>query len=198
MGNVTAIIVVCSICGFLILMLILFYKKLSNKSTKSKLEEEIKRYKNLNNGDAVDYNYQNMNKTKKDLKKEKKVQNQTTKIENRTLKLQNKINSKISMDSLEETNHVDESNIEEAVLTSEEKDLLNSESFKKNSDLERLKKQNEKFEKDLEREKEFDKFMDEFSYSRLPNNKNIMKQIEELPPKIKAIVLGNIFNKFDD
>lgn len=205
MGNITAIIVVCSICGFLILMLIFLYKKMSSKSSKSKLDEEINRYKNLNSGNVVDYSSDT--KTKKELNKEKKNEIKTNKVKDKTLKLQKKLNSKITIEKLEEFENHDENNIEDQDFYLQNQNDYQEEQVKNdlqdknknNSNLEeQAKKQKEKQDKDLEREKEFDKFMDEFSYSRLPNNKNIIKHIEDLPPKIKAIVLGNIFNKFDE
>ena len=55
------------------------------------------------------------------------------------------------------------------------------------------KKQNQR-----DRDKEFDDFMNQHSYSRVVSNKNLIKQMNKLPNKVKALLLGNVFNKFDE
>ena len=50
MGNMTAIIVVCSVCGVLILVLLFAYRRMSKKSSTSKLDKEINKYKRMNEG----------------------------------------------------------------------------------------------------------------------------------------------------
>jgi len=49
-----------------------------------------------------------------------------------------------------------------------------------------------------QRNKEFEEFMNEHSYSRKVLDKKLVNKIKELPPEIKAIILNNVFEKFDD
>ena len=51
--------------------------------------------------------------------------------------------------------------------------------------------------KKLSRDEEFEEFMNQHSFSRRVLDKNILDEIKNLSPKMKAIVLGNVFNKFD-
>ena len=71
MGNMTALIVVCSVCGLLILILLFAYKKISKKNSSSKLEEEINKYKRMNEGTYVEGQSKAVVKNKKQLKKKK-------------------------------------------------------------------------------------------------------------------------------
>ncbi|MBQ8908756.1 MAG: hypothetical protein IJY90_00490 [Clostridia bacterium] len=48
------------------------------------------------------------------------------------------------------------------------------------------------------RDEEFDEFLNEHSFTRRVFDGELLQQIKNLPPKIKAIVLGNVFNKFED
>lgn len=191
MGNITAIIVVCSICGLLILILLFAYKRISKKNSNSKLDEEINKYKKMNEG-TYDANesYGSDNKiNKKQLKKEKKQQ----KVAAKTQKLQQKVTNSVNIENLE-------GKVEEY-----------AENFDDNEEEERLFKSKEfgesynPFEEEKKtvvpkkhKQDDFDDFMNDYSYSRAAVNKNLLKEIKNLSPKVKALVLGNIFNKFDD
>ncbi|MBO5394433.1 MAG: hypothetical protein J6A28_00815 [Clostridia bacterium] len=52
--------------------------------------------------------------------------------------------------------------------------------------------------KALTRDEEFEQFLNEHSFSRRVLDKDILDEIKSLSPKMKAIVLGNVFNKFDE
>ena len=47
-------------------------------------------------------------------------------------------------------------------------------------------------------EDDFEDFLNEHAYSRSILNKDIMKKLKDLPPEIKAVILSNVFNKYDD
>lgn len=47
------------------------------------------------------------------------------------------------------------------------------------------------------RDEEFEQFLNEHSFSRRVLDKSVLDEIKSLSPKMKAIVLGNVFNKFD-
>lgn len=49
-----------------------------------------------------------------------------------------------------------------------------------------------------EDEDDFDKFMNEHSISRKVLDKRMIANLKDMPPEIKAIILSNVFNKFDD
>ncbi len=205
MGNITAIIVVCAVCGFLILCLLFLYKRLKNKSSNSKLDKEINRYKNMNKGE---YDNSQTDTNNKKAKNERKIEVKQQKAKNKTLKLQDKLNTKVNIENLEGQESIDNSDEDLKELYNEtnpkngyenhEIDNQKSENvFNEDFDESFFKQKNSK-NKNLNRDEDFDKFMDEFSYSRVPKNKSILEQIDKLPPKTKAIVLNNIFNKFDD
>ena len=48
------------------------------------------------------------------------------------------------------------------------------------------------------RDDDFEDFLDQHSYTRKIVNKNLLKKFNKLPPETKSIILGNVFNKFDD
>lgn len=52
--------------------------------------------------------------------------------------------------------------------------------------------------KKLTRDEEFEEFMNEHAFSRRVLDKSVLDEIKSLSPKMKAIVLGNVFNKFDE
>lgn len=45
---------------------------------------------------------------------------------------------------------------------------------------------------------EFEDFLDQHAYSRRIIGKDIMVKLKNLPPEIKAVILSNVFNKYDD
>lgn len=45
---------------------------------------------------------------------------------------------------------------------------------------------------------DFEEFLNEHSYSRRILNNDLIKNLKDLPPDIKAIILSNVFNKYDD
>lgn len=60
------------------------------------------------------------------------------------------------------------------------------------------KPKRKKTSKKLSRDDEFEKFMDEHAYSRRVFDKSLLKEINELSPRMKAIMLTKAFDKFDD
>ncbi len=190
MGNMTAIIVVCSVCGALILVLLFAYRKMSKKSSTSKLDEEINKYKRINEGSYFENaNVSTEQKNKKQLKKGKKEQKAAKKAQ----KLQQKVSNSVNIDDLEDKAEEYDQNQESFTTKRDESNLKNvDEKYNPFEEQEKITSQ-KKYTRD-----DFDDFMNEYSYSRAAVNKNLLKQMEKLPPKVKALVLGNIFNRFDD
>ncbi len=51
---------------------------------------------------------------------------------------------------------------------------------------------------DNDEDDDFEEFLNEHSYSRRILNNDLIKNLKDLPPDIKAIILSNVFNKYDD
>ena len=49
-----------------------------------------------------------------------------------------------------------------------------------------------------QKQDDFEQFLDEHAYSRRILNKDILSKIKDLPPEVKAVILSNVFNKYDD
>ena len=47
------------------------------------------------------------------------------------------------------------------------------------------------------KERDFEKFMDEHAFSRKVFDKTLLDKIKKLPPEIKSIIMGNVFDKFN-
>ena len=47
------------------------------------------------------------------------------------------------------------------------------------------------------RDQEFEDFLDEHAFSRKVFDKNLLNKIKKLPPEIKSVIMGNIFDKFN-
>lgn len=44
---------------------------------------------------------------------------------------------------------------------------------------------------------DFEDFLDNYSYTRKIIDKNLLKKLNSLPPEVKDIILGNVFNKYE-
>ena len=188
MGNMTAIIVVCSICGVLIIALLIAFKVMGSRGSKHNLDDQIEKYRKIGAGEISEYS-ETVKIDKKQLKNQKNQQKASIKTE----KLQKKLNQKVEIEeldeSLEETQET-ESNVQ-GLIESHSSSYLDE--SKTTSQKIMQKKQNQR-----DRDKEFDDFMNQHSYSRVVSNKNLIKQMNKLPNKVKALLLGNVFNKFDE
>ena len=193
MGNMTAIIVVCSICGVLIIALLIAFKVIGSRNSKHNLDDQIEKYRKMGAGEAVSANTTTDKTTKKQLKKQKNQQKATMKTE----KLQKKLNKTVEIEKLGENS--EENQETKTETTNAFQDLVEEHSSPYIAENERFTR---KFSQETanrhDRDKEFDDFMNEHSYSRVVANKNLVKQMSKLPNKVKALLLGNVFNKFED
>ncbi len=48
------------------------------------------------------------------------------------------------------------------------------------------------------RDDDFEQFLDEHSFTRKAFDKSLLSQIKNLPPEIKAVIMSNVFDKFND
>ena len=66
----------------------------------------------------------------------------------------------------------------------------------------RLKKKNENESISLERRKnsddDFEDFLNEHSFTRKVLDKDMVAKLNSMPPEVRAMILGNMFNKFED
>ena len=46
-------------------------------------------------------------------------------------------------------------------------------------------------------EDDFEEFLDKYSYTRKIIDKDLLKKLNSLPPEVKEMILGNVFNKYD-
>ena len=66
----------------------------------------------------------------------------------------------------------------------------------------RLKKKNENESISFERRKQsddyFEDFLNEHSFTRKVLDKDMVAKLNSMPPEVRAMILGNMFNKFED
>ncbi len=193
MGNMTAIIVVCSICGVLIVALLIAFKIMGSRSSKHKLDDQIEKYRRLGSGEETFSDTDVVKGDKKQLKQQKKQQKATLKTE----KLQEKINKKVEIENLEQA---EPSQTEQAMEQLQNFDNFSDDNkrFTQFSEQDDVHFDQQQKQSKFDRDKDFNDFMNEHSYSRVISNKKLLKEMSKLPNKVKALLLGNVFNKFDD
>ncbi len=49
-----------------------------------------------------------------------------------------------------------------------------------------------------DRDDDFEQFLNEHSFTRKVLDKSLISQIQKLPPEIKAVIMSNVFDKFND
>ena len=136
-------------------------------------------------------------------KKKKKLQQQIDALNNQKQE-QEEIESKVI---LSESSYVDENEFEQVdfkEFLNEDDDL--NDPFEDDDEFykslaEKYAKKDEpeiKPKKKLDRDAEFEKFLDENAMSRKVVDKSLSKELQSLPPKIKALLIGNIFNRYED
>ena len=54
------------------------------------------------------------------------------------------------------------------------------------------------YNKETQQIDDFDKFMEEHSYSRKIFNKPLLEKIKKLPPEVRMLLLSNVFDRIDD
>ncbi len=180
------IALICIICGCILLLLIvaIIFIRRSNKKRFNKLQENLKKYKaekeSLENDNKItlskDEEEIDTGEVKQNPIANEESENKTLKpiIEDFDFKPQNtKKTNQNNTNSIQSDNDFNQL------------DFLNQIRINKNS--------NRQQKKD-----DFEEFLDEHAYSRRIINKDIMSKIKNLPPEIKALILSNVFNKYDE
>lgn len=68
----------------------------------------------------------------------------------------------------------------------------NQYNYRRNNIKNAVKSQNQNEDDD------FEQFLNEHSYSRKILSGDLISKLQDLPPEIKAVILSNVFNKYDD
>lgn len=68
----------------------------------------------------------------------------------------------------------------------------NQYNYRRNNIKNAVKSQNQSEDDD------FEQFLNEHSYSRKILSGDLISKLQDLPPEIKAVILSNVFNKYDD
>lgn len=188
------IALICIICGGILLLFIvaIIFIRRSNKKRFQRLQENLNKYKEENK------NFEQDNKIT--LSKEPEApQNESV-----TQETSEPINIKLENTQQENTEKSQQPIIEEYDGWHDEpkeykrkpQSISNEDFFK--DELRKFIETNEKSKKKPEKTDDFEDFMNEHAYSRRIFNKDLLSKLRDLPPEIKAVILSNVFNKYDD
>ena len=188
------IALICIICGGILLLFIvaIIFIRRSNKKRFQRLQENLNKYKEENK------NFEQDNKIT--LSKEPEApQNESV-----TQETSEPINIKLENTQQENTEKSQQPIIEEYDGWHDEpkeykrkpQSISNEDFFK--DELRKFIETNEKSKKKPDKTDDFEDFMNEHAYSRRIFNKDLLSKIRDLPPEIKAVILSNVFNKYDD
>ena len=161
--DTNTILIIVGVGLLLLIILAIVCIRVSNKKRFTKLQENIKKYKEEN---------ENFGKDEKII---------LAKDEEKSVNQQNNV----------QVEKIVEEPKEEPIIEEYTSDLIEKE-----------KQRQMEFEKNLNSSKymkkdEFEEFLDEHAYSRRIINKDLMNKLKSLPPEVKAVLLSNLFNRYD-
>lgn len=188
------IALICIICGGILLLFIvaIIFIRRSNKKRFQRLQENLNKYKEENK------NFEQDNKIT--LSKEPEAPQN----ENIIQEINEPAGIKLENTQQENTEKSQQPIIEEYDGWHDEpkeykrkpQSISNEDFFK--DELRKFIETNEKSKKKPDKTDDFEDFMNEHAYSRRIFNKDLLSKIRDLPPEIKAVILSNVFNKYDD
>ena len=188
------IALICIICGGILLLFIvaIIFIRRSNKKRFQRLQENLNKYKEENK------NFEQDNKIT--LSKEPEAPQN----ENILQEINEPAGIKLENTQQENTEKSQQPIIEEYDGWHDEpkeykrkpQSISNEDFFK--DELRKFIETNEKSKKKPDKTDDFEDFMNEHAYSRRIFNKDLLSKIRDLPPEIKAVILSNVFNKYDD
>ena len=188
------IALICIICGGILLLFIvaIIFIRRSNKKRFQRLQENLNKYKEENK------NFEQDNKIT--LSKEPEVpQNENIIQETREpagIKLENTQQENTEKSQQPIIEEYDGWHDEPKEYKRKPQSISNEDFFK--DELRKFIETNEKSKKKPDKTDDFEDFMNEHAYSRRIFNKDLLSKIRDLPPEIKAVILSNVFNKYDD
>lgn len=188
------IALLCIICGGILLLFIvaIIFIRRSNKKRFQRLQENLNKYKEENK------NFEQDNKIT--LSKEPEAPQN----ENIIQEINEPADIKLENTQQENTEKSQQPIIEEYDGWHDEpkeykrkpQSISNEDFFK--DELRKFIETNEKSKKKPDKTDDFEDFMNEHAYSRRIFNKDLLSKLRDLPPEIKAVILSNVFNKYDD
>lgn len=188
------IALICIICGGILLLFIvaIIFIRRSNKKRFQRLQENLNKYKEENK------NFEQDNKIT--LSKEPEApQNESVTQETREpvdTKLENTLQEDKETSQQPIIEEYDGWHDEPKEYKRKPQSISNEDFFK--DELRKFIETNEKSKKKPEKTDDFEDFMNEHAYSRRIFNKDLLSKLRDLPPEIKAVILSNVFNKYDD
>ncbi len=188
------IALICIICGGILLLFIvaIIFIHRSNKKRFQRLQENLNKYKEENK------NFEQDNKIT--LSKEPEApQNENIIQETREpadIKLENTQQENTEKSQQPIIEEYDGWHDEPKEYKRKPQSISNEDFFK--DELRKFIETNEKSKKKPEKTDDFEDFMNEHAYSRRIFNKDLLSKLRDLPPEIKAVILSNVFNKYDD
>lgn len=188
------IALICIICGGILLLFIvaIIFIRRSNKKRFQRLQENLNKYKEENK------NFEQDNKIT--LSKEPEAPQN----ENIIQEINEPADIKLENTQQENTEKSQQPIIEEYDGWHDEpkeykrkpQSISNEDFFK--DELRKFIETNEKSKTKPDKTDDFEDFMNEHAYSRRIFNKDLLSKLRDLPPEIKAVILSNVFNKYDD
>lgn len=188
------IALICIICGGILLLFIvaIIFIRRSNKKRFQRLQENLNKYKEENK------NFEQDNKIT--LSKEPEApQNENIIQETREpadIKLENTQQENTEKSQQPIIEEYDGWHDEPKEYKRKPQSISNEDFFK--DELRKFIETNEKSKKKPDKTDDFEDFMNEHAYSRRIFNKDLLSKLRDLPPEIKAVILSNVFNKYDD
>lgn len=184
MDSTLLIVIICASVVVAIGLLILLVHR-ANKKSAEKLQQNINKYKKLSQ--QVEIN------SKVTLPTEEKIETAKEEIPNKE-EISNKEETLNEVNSVEEanTNPFIEEYVDEDVYTNFQRDYI------KNKILSANKNRAVQQEKTYSSQDDFEEFLNEHSYSRKIINQDIIANLKDLSPEIKAVIISNLFSRPDD
>lgn len=188
------IALICIICGGILLLFIvaIIFIRRSNKKRFQRLQENLNKYKEENK------NFEQDNKIT--LSKEPEApQNENIIQETREpadIKLENTQQENTEKSQQPIIEEYDGWHDEPKEYKRKPQSISNEDFFK--DELRKFIETNEKSKTKPDKTDDFEDFMNEHAYSRRIFNKDLLSKLRDLPPEIKAVILSNVFNKYDD
>ncbi len=183
--NSTLLIALICIVVFIAFVIIIIFIRKNNKKRFNKLQENLDKYNKANKQSELD--------KKITLSSYNKEENT---INNEASELQNEKQFNPIIEDYEEYQPNQTNVINKNINT-------NTQFVHKNNNLQNNQNpiyNNQDFDvsKKSKSTDDFEKFLDEHAYSRKIIGNDIRKKLNNLPPQVKALILSNVFNKYDD
>ena len=188
------IALLCIICGGILLLFIvaIIFIRRSNKKRFQRLQENLNKYKEENKNFEQD-NKITLSKEPEEPQNENIIQEIN---EPAGIKLENTQQENTEKSQQPIIEEYDGWHDEPKEYKRKPQSISNEDFFK--DELRKFIETNEKSKTKPDKTDDFEDFMNEHAYSRRIFNKDLLSKLRDLPPEIKAVILSNVFNKYDD